>query len=378
MDKRASLVVTTIFDPVVIEEYYANFKKFGRLDQVRVYVIPDRKTPPIVYKRCNQLKESGLDIVCPSLEEQESFLRRIGFYPHLIPYDSDNRRNVGYLMALNSGSEFIISIDDDNYCRMDEDVFLEHLIVCERKNRAIKLTASSGWFNICSLLHFDCPILPYPRGFPYFARENGANQIAREETLDIDIHINAGLWLRDPDLDGITWLVSPAHSIEFIGESIVLGEKTWSPINTQNTALRREAITAYYFFKMGYPLSGMEIDRYGDIFSGYFVQACMRQLGGYVRVGTPIAEHRRNSHNYLRDAFKEMTCILVLEDLLPWLREVKLEGTSYPEVYISLSYALEDEIEKIKGSIWSEATRGYFHQMAYYMRQWAKVSQSLL
>ena len=56
---------------------------------------------------------------------------------------------------------------------------------------------------------------------------------------------------------------------------------------------------------MGYEIGGIAIDRYGDIFSGYFVQACARHLGGAIRVGTPVAEHRRNAHSYLQDATRE-------------------------------------------------------------------------
>jgi hypothetical protein len=42
---KATLVFTTIFDPILLDTYYANFKSFGHLDDVEVMVIPDRKTP---------------------------------------------------------------------------------------------------------------------------------------------------------------------------------------------------------------------------------------------------------------------------------------------------------------------------------------------
>ena len=61
-------------------------------------------------------------------------------------------------------------------------------------------------------------------------------------------------------------------------KSLLLGENVWSPINTQNTALTREAAMTYYYVRMGYPLTGMRIDRYGDILSGYFIQKCVKHL----------------------------------------------------------------------------------------------------
>jgi hypothetical protein len=369
MTLTASLVVTTVFDPIVIEGYFDKFQHYGHLEQVQVYVIPDRKTPHQAYVHCQELSQRGMKVVCPTLEEQEEFLKRIGFPPHLVPYDSDNRRNIGYLMALESGSDFLVSIDDDNHCCPNEDFFLEHAVVCESDHAAEVVNAGEKWFNACSLLGLDRSGIIYPRGFPYYARHKTEQlEIASSQ---VDVHMNAGLWLLDPDVDGITWLVAPARVMSFTGQSLVLGQQTWSPINTQNTALRREVIASYYFVKMGYPLAGVPIDRYGDIFSGYFAQACVRHMGGAIRVGTPLAEHRRNSHNYMKDASNEWACILVLEDLLPWLtEEAKLEGTSYIEAYTSLSYAIEDAVECFEDRIWNDATRGYFHQMAYYMRAW--------
>jgi hypothetical protein len=42
MNRRAGLVLTTIAEPAVLEEYYDNFKAHDHLEQVKVYVISDR------------------------------------------------------------------------------------------------------------------------------------------------------------------------------------------------------------------------------------------------------------------------------------------------------------------------------------------------
>lgn len=369
-------MLTTIFDPEVLEFYYENFKKFGHLDRVKVFVIPDKKTPPEAYVRCQGLNNRGLKVVLPTIEEQESFLLRVGFSPHLVPYNSDNRRNIGYLMALEAGTDFVTSIDDDNYCRKDEDFFGEHSIVCRDCAGVETVSTCTGWFNICSMMTCDPNVTTYARGFPYYARHRREEpQVAEDST---NIHINVGLWLLDPDVDGISWLVNPTHTVDFKGTSLVLGSKTWSPINTQNTSLRREALASYYFVRMTYPLAGIPIDRYGDIFSGYFVQACAKHLGGSIRVGTPVADHKRNSHNYMNDAANELACIMVLENLLPWLTEqAKLSGSTYSEAYLSLSYQIEDAVEHFSGKIWTDATRGYFHQMAYCMQEWVKACRKI-
>lgn len=369
MATSASLVVTTIFDPVLLEDYAANFERYGHLDAVRVFVIPDRKTPQAAYDRCAALQERGLQVACPAIEEQEAFLRKVGFPPDAVPYDSDNRRNVGYLMALEAGSDLVISIDDDNYCRQDDDYLAGHAVAAADAADHHVVASDTGWFNVCTLLELDRPGTTYARGFPYFARHRNESVSGSMERVRVDV--NAGLWLGDPDVDGISWLVNPAHVAGYAGEAAVLAPGTWSPINTQNTALRRDAIAAYYFVRMGYPLQGTPIDRYGDIFSGYFVRACGRAVGGSVRYGTPLADHRRNTHDYMRDATNEWACIVILEELLPWLTALELDGTTYGEAYLALADALDEHAARAEGMAWNQPTRDYFHETAGHMRRWA-------
>jgi hypothetical protein len=375
MPPKAGLVLTTIAEPIVLESYHRNFAKYGHLHDITAYVIPDKRTPGVARQRCEDLKRRGMRVVFPDLEAQESFLREVCFPPELVPYNSDNRRNVGYLMALSEGNDFVISIDDDNYCDADHDFYREHAVVCGESSEADVVHSDSGWFNICDLLEIEPTRNVYARGFPYFSRHRTpALRKSRDQAI---VRVNAGLWLSDPDMDGMSWLVSPVRVTGFKGESLVLGHKTWSPINTQNTALARDVIASYYFVRMGYPLAGFPIDRYGDIFSGYFSQACARHFAHAVRVGTPVADHRRNSHNYLKDALNEFACICVLEDLLPWLHELKLEGGTYCEAYTALSHRIEDVVASFTGQIWSDATRGYFHHLGYCMREWVKVCSRL-
>ena len=373
---KACVVLTTIFDPVVLEAYYRNFEQFGRLDQVEVIVIPDRKTPAAAFERAQELTRRGLRTECPTLEEQEQYLARLGLPNEFIPYNSDNRRNIGYLMALERDCDFVISLDDDNYAREGEDVFQEHAVVTGAAATHEVLEAEAGFYNICSLLQFDKGKRDvFPRGYPFSARH--VENPVRLESASGPIHVNAGLWLLDPDVEALMWLVLNPHVTAWSGEARVLGRNTWSPVNTQNTSLRREAVAAYYFLRMGYPVGGTAIDRYGDIFSGYFVQACAKQLGGFVRVGSPVAEHRRNTHNYMKDAIMEWGAILVLEELLPWLRERKLSGSGWVEAYRSLSAGLEELAGTWQGPAWKEHAAGYLRQTASDMKQWARACERI-
>jgi reversibly glycosylated polypeptide len=371
----AVIVLTTVHDSDILNRYFENLKQFGHVERVGVVVIPDRKTPRSMVDRCEELLKQGWRVSCPSLEKQEDYLRSLGAFGPLVPYDSDNRRNVGYLMALEQGTDYLISIDDDNFPLPGHDFAAEHAIVCAPPHEFSAVNSATGWFNICDMLRLEPASRVYPRGFPYNQRHQPT-----QATIDKErgvVQLNAGLWLSEPDLDAMTWLTAPVRAVGADTQSLVLGTNTWSPINTQNTGLHRDVIPSYYFVRMGYPVAGMAIDRYGDIFSGYFSQACVRHLGGRIRVGTPLADHRRNSHNLLADATRELACIWVLEELTAWLREVKLDGNSYCEAYESVSHAVEQAVERFAGFIWTDTTRGYFHQMAYCMRQWIRACRQL-
>ena len=366
--RRGAIVITTINDAVLLDGYFQNFRSFGHLEAVTVYVVTDRKTPAAAYARCARLRAQGLDVRCPTLSEQSAFLASLGALDLLIPFDSDNRRNVGYLMALRDGADFVVALDDDNFSVEGVDMLNEHAVVC-RDEVHETVGTSTGWFNACELLELEPDLPVHPRGFPYAGRT--AHAPARRAGQSALVRVNEGLWLGAPDLDALTWLAMPVTATRFRGTSVVLDAGVLTPINTQNTAFHRDVIASEYFLPMNYPIAGLEIDRYGDIFSGYLSQACVQHLGHRVRLGTPIAEHRRNAHDYLHDARSELMCIWILEDLVPWLRELKLQGSSYGETYVSLSHSLADAVERFRGSIWTGAARAYFHRVAYCMRQWA-------
>jgi len=367
---KFSIVLTTINGGDVLDGYCLQAEKEGLREQLHTIVIPDRKSPPTLFDTCRALARRGFDIVCPTLPEQETFLSKVGAIGRLIPYNSDNRRNVGFLMALEKGCDLLISIDDDNYCMGGKDVFSTYAVVCGEPVTMPAVHSVSGWFNLCDFLQVEPAYTVYPRGFPYHKRHQ-PSPLARGEETGL-VRLNAGLWLNEPDMDAITWLGAPVRAKAFLGGSLLLGQDTWTPINTQNTSLHCDLIVAYYFVRMGYPLTGMPIDRYGDIYSGYLLQACVRHFGHRIRVGTPVTDHRRNAHNYMRDLVGELACILTLEEFTEWLPGVRLSGTDYSTTYLSLADAIDDQIERFSGTIWTDATRGYFHQMTYCMRQWVK------
>jgi hypothetical protein len=371
--RPGAIVVTTINNGNFLNEYSDNLRRFGHLDSVTLYVITDLKTPATLREVAEKNRKQGLDVVVMDVEEQNAFLDQLGFPHQLLLLNSDHRRNAGYLAAYASGCQTVVSIDDDNYPEPNVDFWGSHQKGLD-STPATLIDSSNRFYNICELMTYDHPGLPYPRGFPYFARHQPPTITKTSPSASFSTHLNAGLWLIDPDLDAISWLVMPRKSVALSGESIHLGTKTWTPINSQNTALRGDALAAYYFIKMGFPIDGLLIDRYGDIFQGYLVQACIKALGGVVRIGTPCVQHRRNSHNFMNDARQEMACILLLEEMLEWLvTEARPEGRTYPEVYASLAHLLEDASQRFQSRFWTSSARAFIHQTVYQMKVWAQV-----
>jgi hypothetical protein len=365
---RVDIVVTTIGGGEFLSDYSDLVAGADALDLVRIVVIADRKTPRRLHRAAAKARARGVNIVLPTLAEQEDLLNRLGA-PGLVPWNSDNRRNVGYLLAWMSDAEYVISIDDDNL-PASGDLLAHHGVVLEPRLRRQLLESPSRWFNPCDALALEQPgPRVFARGFPYSRR-----QPEPEKTTvgwgEAAVRINAGLWLGDPDVDAVTRLALGPRARSAQAGARVLDSRTWAPVNSQNTALHREALPAYWFVRMGHRIFGSSLDRFGDILSGYFVQACAKHLGHCVRFGSPLTRHARNDHDLLADLAVELPGILVTEQLAEWLPECGLEGSTYAEAYRSLSQALDEAVEcgDLLASV--PGAKGFIHDTAAAMREW--------
>ena len=374
---KTAIVVTTIYEPQFLPGYLSNIQAFDHRQTTTFYVIPDRKTPASVGVAAAAAATAGFLIQCPDLDEQTRFLSRLEVPPEFVPWNSDNRRNIGFLMALADGCDAVISIDDDNFCPEAVDFVGTHTRAVGPRGPAAEdevLADGAGWFNPCAMLRMAGGETVFPRGYPYKARMHPmlpprGNSSSRAAAVP-RVTMNAGLWLADPDVDAVTRLAVAPRAIAFEPPSVVLGPDAWMPIDSQNTALTREAMAAYYYVRMGYPVRGLVLDRFGDIFSGYFAQKCAKHLAHAVRVGTPIAEHRRSPHDLVNDLFHELAGIALLEDLAPWLREEKLEGSTYGEVSASLAEHLDQAAERFRGTFWEQGGCAFLRSTADNIRTW--------
>ncbi|HET6426660.1 MAG TPA: hypothetical protein VFG20_23410 [Planctomycetaceae bacterium] len=374
MSRPTAIVATTIFEPKFLAGFEDSLSAFGRLNEVRLYVIPDHKTPSTVSEAAAAARERGFRVICPSLAEQDEFLKRLGAPSDFIPYNSDNRRNVGFLMALDAGCEVLISIDDDNFALPGEDFIGGHHVVGSSSSDP-QVRSSDRWFNICSLLESDAGKNVFPRGFPYAAQNEQRTISFDAAAASVPIAMNAGLWLDEPDVDAACRLTRRPKITGFAGPNVVLGPEVWSPINTQNTSLTREAALTYYYIRMGFPLQGLRIDRFGDILSGYLTQKVIKHLGHGIRIGTPILDHRRTPHNLFKDLYHELAGMVLIEEFVPWLQDVKLSGSTPLAAYAALAEEMTAMATRPRGFVWDEGGREFIAETAGLMQTWVRIVQ---
>jgi hypothetical protein len=319
MTKPCHVVFTTIFVPHVLEELRLNAERHGHLDQVKVWVVGDRKTPPEARALSAEATRKGLETVYLGIEDQDTWGAKFPEFYRCIPYNNETRRNLGYLRALADGCETLICIDDDNFPTADD--FIGGHLHTGRTLTGPVLREPAGYHNVCEYLQI-VPSRPlFPRGFPFRLRGHSNAPRSVVPLAGARIGVTAGLWLKEPDIDATAWLNGRVESVGYTGpEHFVLSQETWSPINTQNTSVVRELIPGFLCVPMGHDVPGGKIQRYGDIWGGYFLQAVMRGTPYYTSFGRPLVEHRRNPHNYVDDLRYEYWGMILTDWITDLLR----------------------------------------------------------
>lgn len=339
---KTLLVITTINTPTIAEDFCANFDKFGHKKDAGIIIIGDKKSPNEPSEAiAKKLRDQGFDVQYYDIAAQEKWLTQFPKFAAIIPYNTDNRRNIGYVMAKEQGAEVIVSVDDDNFPLADIDYIGGQTAAIGKRTMYDVVASPNRWFNICDMMTNDHQDLVFPRGFPYKARKDYAKLDLSYTKKEVPVMLNEGLWTNDPDVDAITRIERNVKMLALKERpSVALELGTFSPINSQNTAFHVDLLPAYYFILMGEKIEGLALDRYGDIWQGFFMKKVMDTLGVYAAFGTPLAEHRRNSHNFFKDLKVELNGIIYTEILAEFLENTTLKGANASEVYADLASQL--------------------------------------
>jgi hypothetical protein len=354
--------------PELLSGYANNLKEHDHYE-VGFVVVGDNRTPnnatrQLVERITNQCLEAEYwDVL-----SQKKWLKRFPGLDGIVPYNSDNRRNLGYLIAAEEGADLIISIDDDNFVG-SEDYFGQHSIVGKTQKLNTACSAN-GWFNPCSMLQINPPRTIYPRGFPYSKRWKDKITWKHDSGR---IMLNLGLWKCDPDVDAVTNLNEPVTVVGIRSEQVMLAPETYSPINTQNTAFHRDVLPCFYNVLMGARIQGTVLDRYGDIWSGFFAKKIIDQMDDRVSIGYPLTEHRRNPHDLFKDLQSELWGMILTEHLVPVLESIKLTERTYMDAYLELAREL-----KSVNIFPNKDVEKYFAQLTNAMEVWVETCEKIL
>lgn len=290
---KIALVLTTINVPTVL----ALYRKCD--PSVHFYVMGDLKTP-------------DLD-VCALLHEIPNhsyygydFQSNLGYRCHnAIGPNSLARRNIGFLEALKGGADVVVTIDDDNY-PISRDYFARYEGVFRWAFDGIKASGRDGWFDPGQFL--VPPVVQ--RGFPIQVK----HRPKFEPVIDAKVGVASGLILGDSDMDAYTRIgkapmVGDVAMLAQVG--CVVDPRTYTIFNSQNSAIRREFVPAYFM--------APGVGRYDDVYASLIVQRIMREREYHVHLGQPLVLQERNEHNLITDLRAEvegMAHVKVMADLL--------------------------------------------------------------
>jgi hypothetical protein len=368
--RRVALVNTTIHVPRCLENYLANAAQYGHAEQVSVIVVGDRKTPAEAGEFLRDLSHRYPSrITYLDLPAQQKLLRRWPALDLTLRYNCIQRRNVGYLQAALDEADVIIAVDDDNFVT-DEDYIGAHLAV-GRETRVPVVSDASGWWNVCQLLKCDPPRRFYHRGYPK-SRQDWKEPRHEVQSEVVRPVVNAGLWLRNPDVDATANIEEPLNvvSVERVaGQNVcALARETWCPFNSQNTAFDIKTLPAMYLVVMHDYYRGYRIGRLDDIWMSYFLRAIADQLGDSVLYGPPLVVQDRNPHDFTRDLAEELGGYILTEKIVEYLRSFQTDSCTYFHSYLELIYHLRDFVES--DAKLDTGDREYFRQMTLGMAAW--------
>jgi hypothetical protein len=104
------------------------------------------------------------------------------------------------------------------------------------------------------------------------------------------------LVIGDPDIDATTRmeLAPDIGQVHILGSAgVVVDRDTWTVFNSQNTAVVRELLPAWFMMP--------GVGRHDDIYASLIVQRVARERGYHVHFGPPFAYQQRNEHNLMTD-----------------------------------------------------------------------------
>jgi len=298
---KKALVVTTIAEP---NDCLKNLAQGADTNGYRFLCLGDKKSP-------EQFDLNGCEFYGVNEQQQLSYS-----LVEKLPWNHYCRKNLGYLIAIESGCDQLLETDDDNY--PEDDSFWSGDAL---KNVNSNLSGS-GWINIYSHFGVDA----WPRGFPLEKIRD--HDDFEQGKFCGNAYVLQSLVNGDPDVDAVFRLTRGLDITFGQYEPVALDQNVWCPFNSQNTLWQKQAFPLLYL-----PVTCSF--RATDIVRSYVAQRCLWEMGGHLVFSGANARQIRNEHNLLKDFDDEIVIYLKAEIIRQQLSTLKLENGINAEIILA-------------------------------------------
>ena len=267
MPKKRVIVTTTINAPTEAIELFDSFEDFSLI------VIGDKKTPSDYRLR------RGLYV---SPEEQEKKYPRLS---QLLGWNCIQRRNIGFLIALEAGAEVVATVDDDNIPMpgWGQNLLIGQSTSLRSYRGAEPVFDPIGATNYPQLWH---------RGFPIQMVKD--RDYADHTQVQQVVRVQADFWNGDPDIDAVCRMIHRPNCV-FEPAGFPFASPMFAPFNSQNTFIDAALLPDYFMFP--------GIGRMDDIWGAFYLQARTGVRPVFCRASVT---QQRNVHDLTRDLSQEV------------------------------------------------------------------------
>jgi hypothetical protein len=232
------------------------------------------------------------------------------------------RKNIGYLLAIQQGTNIIIDTDDDN---------IPYSTFWNPRKRIyqVPVVKEKGWLNIYS--YFSSTNI-WPRGFPLNKIHSNTPSFESLPVQTVDCPIQQGLSNENPDVDAIYRLTLPLPQNFKTDRQIALASEVWCPFNSQNTTWWEKTfpllyLPAYCSFRMT------------DIWRSFVAQRIAWENNWEILFHEPTVWQERNEHNLMDDFADEIPGYLQNEKICNELKKLSIKsGAENLDYNLSISY----------------------------------------
>tara|TARA_B100001287_G_scaffold269234_1_gene266463 strand:+ start:3545 stop:4735 length:1191 start_codon:yes stop_codon:yes gene_type:complete len=340
-----AILTTTINVPTFLENICKNIKKFKHKNFFFL-VIADKKTPKGAKAYCHRIKKRfDVNIIYLSIEDQDKYFKnKYRKIYSLFPYNDAHRRLLGLIYIKNMNPKRVIFIDDDNFVANDVDFLKGHEIV-GKKISGNAIYNSSKWPNIYKYVETDKNVPIYPRGFPWYYRNEDSFKIKVKKVKNKIVLANCGFILGDPDIDAVSRLFWKIKVNKINSKNnILIAKGMYCPFNDQNTCIDGKTSLLYYK-----PISA---GRNSDIWTSYMYNKVSAIHDSLVSYGMPHLTQIRNIHDYWKDFDLEKQHNISTDYFAKLLMNAKCKpGKNYYVTFVNLLKKLLLEINKRQSKI---------------------------